>query len=120
MRWSNLYVIFRREVLDQIRDRRTLFMIFVFPILLYPLLGYGILQVPAAMEQKPRLVVVVGAEHLPREQPLLNAKGNGFDPSLFDSPQEAGLLVVQAVRGDGPWGNAETREQAICTGRAEA
>ena len=91
MRWSILYVIFRREVLDQLRDRRTLFMIFVFPILLYPILGYGILQVTAAMEKKPRLVVVVGAEHLPKEQqqPLLNAEGNGFNPKLFDSPQEA-------------------------------
>ena len=48
MNWSNLFVIFRREVLDQLRDRRTLFMIFVFPILLYPILGYGIIQVTAA------------------------------------------------------------------------
>ena len=42
MRWSNLFVIFRREVRDQIRDRRTLFMIFVLPILLYPILGIGV------------------------------------------------------------------------------
>ena len=40
MRWSNVLVIFRREVRDQVRDRRTLFMIFVLPILLYPILGY--------------------------------------------------------------------------------
>jgi sodium transport system permease protein len=120
MHWSNLYVIFRREVLDQVRDRRTLFMIFVFPIMLYPLLGYGILQVTAAMEKKPRLVVVVGAEHLPGDQPLLNAEGNGFDPGLFDSPQEAALLLVQTERGDGPWGNPENRAQAVRTGRAEA
>ena len=54
MRWSNLCVIFRREVRDQLRDRRTLFMIFVLPILLYPILGIGILQFTAAFEQKPR------------------------------------------------------------------
>jgi len=48
MNWSNLTVIFRREVLDQLRDRRTLFMIFVFPILLYPILGFGVLKVVAA------------------------------------------------------------------------
>ena len=65
MRWSNLFVIFRREVRDQVRDRRTLFMIFVLPILLYPILGYGIVQVAAAREKKPRIVVVVGAEYLP-------------------------------------------------------
>ena len=51
MSWSNLFVIFRREVLDQLRDRRTLFMIFVFPILLYPILGFGIIQATAAREK---------------------------------------------------------------------
>ena len=60
MRWSNLFVIFRREVRDQIRDRRTLFMIFVLPILLYPILGIGVIQFASALEQKPRVVVVVG------------------------------------------------------------
>ena len=53
-------MIFRREVRDQIRDRRTLFMIFVLPILLYPILGIGMVQFAAALEQKPRMVVVVG------------------------------------------------------------
>ncbi len=123
MRWSILYVIFRREVLDQLRDRRTLFMIFVFPIMLYPILGYGILQVTAAMEKKPRLVVVVGAEHLPSDQqePLLNSERNGFNPRLFDSPHEASLLVVQCVPGDGPWAtSSETREQAVRSGQAAA
>ena len=60
MRWSNLLVIFRREVRDQIRDRRTLFMIFILPILLYPILGFGIIQL-TIQQQKPRTVVVVGA-----------------------------------------------------------
>ena len=44
LRWSNLKVIFGREVRDQIRDRRTLFMIFVLPILLYPMLGFGFIK----------------------------------------------------------------------------
>src|SRR4051794_11790747 len=122
MRWSNLYVIFRREVLDQIRDRRTLFMIFVFPIMIYPILGYGIIQVTAAMEKKPRLVVVVGAEHLPRAQqePLLNSEGNGFNPRLFDSPQEASLLIAECVPGEGRWASSEVQEQAVRSGLAAA
>ena len=86
MRWSNLFIIFRREVRDQIRDRRTLFMIFVLPILLYPILGIGVIKFASALEQKPRLVVVVGAEYLPRSPALLNSSGDGFNPALFDSP----------------------------------
>ena len=74
MRWSNLFVIFRREVRDQIRDRRTLFMIFVLPILLYPILGIGVIKFASALEQKPRLVVVVGAEYLPEDPPLLESQ----------------------------------------------
>ena len=68
MRWSNLFAIFRREVLDQLRDRRTLFMIFVFPILLYPILGLG--RAPGRRPPWRRsrgVVVMVGAEHLPPE-----------------------------------------------------
>ncbi len=86
MRWSNLFIIFRREVRDQIRDRRTLFMIFVLPILLYPILGIGVIKFASALEQKPRLVVVVGAEYLPSSPALLNSSGDGFDPALFDTP----------------------------------
>src|ERR1700756_2671821 len=103
MRWSNTLVIFRREVRDQFRDRRTLFMIFVLPILLYPLLGYGMVKFAATLEQKPRTVVVVGAEHLPRSPRLLDEAGHGFDPSLFDAPEDAERLVVRAEPDSGPW-----------------
>src|SRR5262249_21902849 len=95
MRWSNLFVIFRREVRDQIRDRRTLFMIFVLPILLYPILGIGVIRFASALEQKPRSVVVVGAEFLPKTPPLLNPSGDGFNPALFDAPAEAERIVVR-------------------------
>jgi len=120
MRWSNLLLIFRREVLDQIRDRRTLFMIFVLPILLYPLIGYGIIQFSAALEQKPRVVLVVGAEHLPAEPPLLNPERNGFDPGLFDSPAEAGRLVVELAPSGSDLAEAAGRKAAVRQGLAAA
>ena len=34
MNWRNIKLVFFREVRDQLRDRRTLFMIFVLPVLL--------------------------------------------------------------------------------------
>ncbi|HKI19470.1 MAG TPA: CPBP family intramembrane glutamate endopeptidase, partial [Isosphaeraceae bacterium] len=120
MSWSNLYVIFRREVRDQIRDRRTLFMIFVFPLLLYPILVFGIIQVLSAMEQKPRTVVVVGPEHLPRTFPLLEPDGRRFNPSLFDSPAESERLLVQLEPDAAPWSDPAHAEQAIRGGLAAA
>ena len=120
MRWSNIAVIFRREVRDQVRDRRTLFMIFVLPILLYPLLGFGVTQFAATLAEKPRVVVLVGAEHLPKSPSLLNAEGNQFNPDLFDSPIEAERLLVHQESGAGPWGDPVYRETQIRNGYASA
>ena len=66
MRWSNLYVIFLREVLDQIRDRRTLFVNIVLPMLLYPLLllfALQIAQLTRTQKIEPALVALVDAPH---------------------------------------------------------
>jgi sodium transport system permease protein len=120
MRWSNLFIIFRREVRDQIRDRRTLFMIFVLPILLYPILGIGVIKFASALEQKPRLVVVVGAEYLPGSPVLLNRSGDGFNPSLFDTPVEAERIVVRREPATGPWGDHALRQRAIRDGEVAA
>lgn len=120
MRWSNVQVIFRREVRDQLRDRRTLFMIFVLPMLLYPILGIGVLQFAAAFEQKPRTVVVVGADFLPDDPPLLNATRDGFNPALFDSEAEARRLVVKVVEPREPWLDEAYRRRATRAGVADA
>jgi sodium transport system permease protein len=120
MRWSNLFFIFRREVRDQIRDRRTLFMIFVMPILLYPILGIGASQFSSLLEQKPLVVVIIGAEYLPVSPPLLNPSRDGFDPALFDSSTEAQRLVVHAEPASSPTAVPRASEQAIRDGRAQA
>jgi sodium transport system permease protein len=120
LRWSNLLVIFRHEVRDQIRDRRTLFMIFVLPILLYPMLGIGLLKVAEALEQKARVVVIAGAEFLPSSPPLLNPSGDGFIPSFFDSPGEAEKLLVVRESASGPWSDPRRSELAIRSGQASA
>ena len=44
MNWKNVRLIFMRELRDQLRDRRTLFMITILPVLLYPMLGLGMVQ----------------------------------------------------------------------------
>jgi sodium transport system permease protein len=120
MSWSNIWVILKREVRDQIRDRRTLFMIFVFPILLYPSLGIGIVQISAALQQKPRTVLVVGSEFLPSEPTLLDSSGHHFNPALFDSPADAERLVVEQESSSSPLAHPEQAERAIRRGRASA
>src|SRR4051794_19997602 len=65
MRWSIIRVIWLRELRDQLRDRRTVFMIVVLPLLIYPLAGLGMMQFAAGFLQKPSVVGVWGPEHLP-------------------------------------------------------
>jgi sodium transport system permease protein len=44
LRWSIIRLIWLRDLRDQLRDRRTLFMIAVLPLLIYPILGIALLQ----------------------------------------------------------------------------
>ena len=120
MSWSNVLLIFRREGMDQLRDRRTLFMVVVFPILLYPIIGAGVLQFAAALQEKPRRVVVVGAERLPKAPALLAPEGEGFNPSLFDESAEAARLTVERRADAGEWANPAFREEAVRDGDASA
>ncbi|MCG8584490.1 MAG: ABC transporter permease subunit, partial [Pirellulales bacterium] len=60
MSWNNVKLILGREVRDQLRDRRTLFMIAVLPLLLYPLLGMSFMQVMQFMQERPTKVLVIG------------------------------------------------------------
>lgn len=68
-RWSVVRLIAAREFRDQLRDRRTLFLILGLPILMYPLfIGVGLLFY-AAIKEKQFVIAVVGGEHLPQPKP---------------------------------------------------
>ncbi len=120
VRWSNVNLIARREIRDQMRDKRTLFMIFVLPILLYPVLGFSVSQFSAAFEKKPRAILLVGPEFLPDVPPLLNTARDGFAPQLFDNPNEAQRLTVKVVPGAGIWLDSKFREPVTRRGEFAA
>ncbi|MBI1347583.1 ABC transporter permease subunit [bacterium] len=106
MRWRNVGLIFRREVLDQLRDRRTLFMIAVLPILLYPALGIGMVQLTVLFSEQPRTVVVLGTASLPDDPPLL--ADHHFAEEWFRNPADASKLeVITDSHADTP------RQQAL-------
>ncbi len=97
MNWSNVLLIFRREVRDQLRDRRTLFTVLVLPLLLYPLLGAVFLQIAQFLRQHPARALVIGAEHLPEQPPLL-VEGN-FAPNISQEIKGA-LLKLTLLPAD--------------------
>ena len=91
MTWRNVFLIFRREVLDQLRDRRTLFMVAVLPLLLYPVMGIGMVQMTVMFSEQPRTVVILGANDLPL-MPLV--EGDRFAKTWFRIPADADKLRV--------------------------
>src|SRR5713226_3863436 len=74
MRWTVVRLIFCRELRDQLRDRRTIFMIVVLPLVLYPVFGMAVVQFAAGFEQKPAVIGIAGGHYLP---PLTPTSG-GF------------------------------------------
>ncbi|WLD10738.1 ABC transporter permease subunit/CPBP intramembrane protease [Planctellipticum variicoloris] len=93
MNWINVLIVFQREVLDQLRDRRTLFMVAVLPLLLYPILGIGMVQMMLLFSEQPRTVVVLGTAELPPSGPLLLEDGH-FVRDLFRTADDADKLAV--------------------------
>jgi sodium transport system permease protein len=96
MSWTNVKLIFLRELRDQLRDRRTLFTIFLLPLLLYPLLGMSVFQVQQFLKEHASKVRIVGAQHLPAAPPLLADKQLHADVASSDQQRLVQLEVVPA------------------------
>lgn len=95
MRWSVVRLIISREMRDLLRDRRTLFLIFGLPVILYPVFSlFGWLFAQSIVEQ----VVTVGivrVEALPPER-----------DSVAEVPASivgGGLLLCEVERRLQPW-----------------
>src|SRR3954471_11612606 len=100
MSWRNIRLIYAREIRDQLRDRRTLFMIAVLPLLLYPLLGMSVFQLSQFLRKSEPRVVVVGADELKagKELPPL-IEGDHFAATLFNDGTSADWLHLEFVSG---------------------
>jgi sodium transport system permease protein len=79
MRSTIIRLIFYRELRDQLRDRRTIFMIVVLPLLLYPLLGIGVIQFAIGFAEKSNRIGIIGSQYLPR----LSPNSGGFSTLPF-------------------------------------
>jgi sodium transport system permease protein len=118
MRWSIIRLIWVRELRDQLRDRRTLFMIAVLPMLLYPVLGFAVLKFASGFVAAPSTIGIahgkrtVGfppqaakpAANPPLNYPLLIPPSFGADDN--GAPGAGSLLADARVRlvfleGDG-------------------
>src|SRR5262245_30555895 len=87
MRWATIRLIWIRELRDQLRDRRTLFMVAGLPLLLYPVLGFAVIRFAVGFAQQPTQVAVVAP------------------PGDFPPRAPAALLTAFQVSPAGPAGS---------------
>jgi sodium transport system permease protein len=110
MNWTNVKLIFNREVRDQLRDRRTLFMIAVLPLVLYPLLGMSFLQISQFLREHATKVLLIGLPDTEGLPPL--TQGNRFAAGLFGDPERAKLIELTEEAGG-------RKDEAAITARAK-
>src|SRR5689334_16778687 len=102
MNWRNVHLVLVREVRDQLRDRRTLFMIFVLPLLLYPLLGMSLFQITQFIREQPTNVLIVGFQEPPDFPKLIRADDDHtlhFADELFSNVESVRLLHLTTRDG---------------------
>lgn len=121
MNWRNIQLVWAREVRDQLRDRRTLFMVAVLPLFMYPLLGASFFQLSQFLKQHKATVAVVGAEQLGQVDgvpPLID--GDAFAADLFLDPQQSRLLEVQRIASDSPDADLKSLQRRLRSGDIDA
>jgi sodium transport system permease protein len=63
----NIWIVYRKELTEALRDRRTLITTFLVPLLMIPVLGAGFTSVMSmvignAKKEKPKVMVVGGTD----------------------------------------------------------
>jgi sodium transport system permease protein len=116
MSFSNVKLILSREIRDQLRDRRTLFMMFVLPLLLYPLLGMIYLQIYQFTQEKATSVLVIGTEALDDLPPLV--EDSRFSERLFSDPDKVRLSQLHLLPSRPPGRPGEETDQLAQARRA--
>jgi len=113
----NAWIVFRKELLDALRDRRTLFMVLLSSVAIGPLVLVALSALVAGIEKRAeeRTVVVAGIEHAPTlrnylERQTYRVDGAPADYELRLKNQSLGdpvLLVdkdfeAELARGEAP------------------
>lgn len=96
--------IFFKELRDMLRDRRTLFIVVVLPMIMYPLLFIGMMQMMmfqiGRLEQKPVRVAIIGQRNCPELAGRLEAASGlrimdtlGWHEKIVNADLDAALII---------------------------
>lgn len=101
-RWNNVLAVTRKELLDLIRDRRTLISMIVVPVLLMPVLMIGVSAVMATgMQELRERQLIVGLVHSERSPRLMEALEGTYGLEFIDmTGVHADSARAKVQRGD--------------------
>lgn len=113
---SGAWTVFRKELLDALRDRRTLLVVLASSVLMGPLVLVLLSNLVAGIEQRAdaRELQVQGAEHAPTLQNYLERQGYRVRPADADAAQR----LQQGRLGDAIVVVAPGFEDALARGQA--
>jgi len=102
MSLPNILTVYRKELTDSLRDRRTLISMVVVPILIFPIMTIGMgtfvaKMVGKAMEEVPTVMIVNGQDSPKAVAELKTLKGIEFVPAEPDYAQQISDKKVRAA-----------------------
>ncbi len=102
MKLRNIWIVYRKELRDSLRDRRTLVAMIVVPILIMPLLtiGIGVLMtkiIGEAQKEAPTIMILGGADSPKTISELHNVKQIKFEEGTADYVQQISDKKVRAA-----------------------
>ncbi|MEY3660393.1 MAG: hypothetical protein RLZZ169_1218, partial [Pseudomonadota bacterium] len=97
----SLWIVFRKEFFENLRDRRILLAALVFGPVLGPALLAGVLQLSVnqgeTAREQPLTLPVVGANAAPTLMAVLQSQGINFDPVTLDEPQIRAAIAAREL-----------------------
>jgi sodium transport system permease protein len=98
----NILVVYRKELTDSLRDRRTLISMVVVPILIFPIMTVGMgtfvaKMIGNAMEEVPKVMILNGQDSPRLVNDLKTLKGIAFVPGDSDYAQQISDKKIRAA-----------------------
>lgn len=99
---SNIFTVYRKELTDSLRDRRTLISMVVVPIVIFPLISIGMFTfiskvVGKALEEVPKVMIVSTGDSPCAVEDLKAIKGIDFIPGTPDYAQQISDKKIRAA-----------------------
>lgn len=97
MNFKTVFIVYRKELLEMLRDRRTIFATFILPLILYPLLFVGFSSVMSrqaqVLEERGAQIAVIDSVQSKVSQSIIDsiAENKGFQ--LLPYTKEAKILL---------------------------